>query len=701
MDTMRALLEPRAVAVVGASQRPGPGARVIANLQSAGFKGGIFAVNPRYTDVLGAPCFPSVKEIPDAVDCIVAAVAADAVCAVLEDAHARGINAAIVLSAGFGEGGREDARTARLRALANKGMRICGPNCFGIVNARTGMAAFSGVVPKTLIPGTVALVSQSGSLGNFVFGPLMRDRKLGFSHFISCGNQLGATIEDYVAHLVDDPDVKVIGVIVEALQNPRKLMRAARLAQARKKSLVFVQVGKSTGGQVMIRSHTGALAGNSEILQAFLRRCGIVMARGYDEFVEMIELLAHAPFDGEIGEEVVLVSGSGGGAAVAADSLEDAGVRLSTLAPATRERLREVLPPFASVTNPIDATGVVYDDPALLPGLFDAILTQPGRPVVAASVIAAPVERMRRIAGAIAEVARTSGRTIVAYQPSPLGAVDQEIVETLHAAHVPLLMGIGNAMGAIRALHRRTPIVDVAAVDAIGEPASSAKPPAWDFLAARQALVDAGVPVVLATLASSVEEAVAAQRQFAQPVALKAEASGLLHKSDIGCVRLGCTTADEVAVSYRAIIDNARKAGFENTKVLVQPMVSGVAEAYAGIIDDPLYGPAICFGLGGIFIELLRQTVTDMAPLSEDDAMQMIQRLPAAGLLTGARGRAPGDVAALASLLVRLGAFAVAHVGLFRALDLNPIIVKPAGEGVVAVDIAVEPVETTAAGDNP
>ena len=695
--SLRALLDPKAIAVVGASPRPGPGSRVIANLRDAGFKGDIFAVNPRYPDVLGYKCFASVADLPNEVDCLVVAVAADTACGVLEAAQARGIPAAVVLSAGFGEGGQLDTRAHRIRAVADKGMAICGPNCFGIINVRSGAAAFSGVAPKAMVPGHVALVSQSGSLGNFAFGPLVRDRKLGFSHFISYGNQIGTTVEDYVDCLVDDPAVLVIACVIEALKKPDKLMRAARRAHAQKKSLVFFQVGTSATGQVMIRSHTGALAGDAEILRAFLRRCGIVQADSYDQFVETIELLANAPFDTTLGDEVILVSGSGGSAAVAADCLDAAGMTLATLDAATSEKLRSILPEFASPTNPIDATGVVYDDPAVLPALFEAIFAQPGRPIIAATVNVAPVDRLRRIAGAIADAARTSGRTVVAYQSSPLGPLDEEIVRILHAANVPLLLGIQNAMGSLRQLkQRRDFTLRAANMPSEGTPVVRANDPLpQDFLSARKALAAAGVPVVEASLASSAQEAAAIMRRLAQPVALKAEAPGLLHKSDLGCVKLNCRTKSEVVAGYDTVVANAKSAGFAPAGVLVQPMVPGVVECFAGIIDDSLYGPAIVFGLGGIFVELLRETVTEMAPLTTDDAVRMIQRVKGAPILTGARGRPPGDVAALADCLVALSRFAVANARRFRALDLNPIIVKPKGEGVVAVDIAIEPVAAT------
>jgi len=306
---------------------------------------------------------------------------------------------------------------------------------------------------------------------------------------------------------------------------------------------------------------------------------------------------------------------------------------------------------------------------------------------VAVNAVPAPHDRMRKIAAAIADTARTSASTIVAYQVSPLGPLDGELVASLHAAGVPFLMGIASSIGALKHLPRRqtSAVRSVAPADA-----ASTRPTGRDFLSMRQALARGGVPVVDATLASSEDEALAAFRRFGRPVALKAEADGLLHKSDLGCVRLNCATETDVADGYRAVIANAHKAGFRDAGVLVQPMVGGVTEAYAGIIDDPLYGPAIVFGLGGIFVEVLKDTTVEMAPLSHEDALAMVHRLKAAPLLLGARGRPRGDIEALAAFLVRLSHFAVANSGTFRALDLNPIMVKAEGEGVVAVDIAVD-----------
>jgi acetyltransferase len=705
MQSMSSLLDPKAIAVVGASQRRSRGTSVMTNLRDCGFKGEIFAVNPRYQEILGYKCVASVSDLPPQVECLVVAIGADAACDVLEEAYAHGIRAAVVLAAGFGEGGHGEGRAARLRALAAKGMCICGPNCFGLINLKSGVASFSGPIPRPLRPGPVALVSQSGGLGATVFMPLMGERELGFSYFVSCGNQIGTTLEDYVEYFLHDDDISVIAIVAEGFKHPRRLVELAREANAQRKTVVLFQAGRTAAGQVLTRSHTGALAGNSEVLAAFMRHCGIVQADTFDEFVELVELFGIAPRDDTIGPEVIVVSGSGGGAAVAADVLADNGVALAPLQPSTKDEILAVMPEFGSVTNPFDGTGAIYDDPALLPKLFDILLRDPGRPVVAASVNARPIgtESTRRLANAIADAASASKRTFVAYQYSPLGGpLDAEILKVLHSAHIPFLLGTSNAMRVLKYLPRRREYWARAAradanrnadrgkapssVTAAGDPAH------WNFLTARQALADCGVAVADAGLANSEAEAVALQQRFGTAVAIKAEVPGLLHKSDIGCVKLGCDGEGAVAQAYREVIQNARRAGFKNAAhVLVQPMATGIAEAYAGIIDDPLFGPAICFGLGGIFVEIFKDATTEMAPLSHDDAMRMIHRLKAASILAGARGRQHGDVEALANLLVGLGRFAVANAGRFRALDLNPIIVKAAGEGVVAVDVAIEP----------
>jgi acyl-CoA synthetase (NDP forming) len=298
---------------------------------------------------------------------------------------------------------------------------------------------------------------------------------------------------------------------------------------------------------------------------------------------------------------------------------------------------------------------------------------------------------MARFAGVFADVARKSSRTVVAYQPSPLGAqLESNIVDTLNAGGVPLLLGISEAMRSLRCLLTRRDYWTRELPLRPGGPKAIANPLSASFMDMRALLVANGVPVVDSRYVTSERDAIAAARDLGLPVAVKAEAPGLLHKSDIGGVKLGCGSDAEAGDAFRTVIANARKAGFDNAGALIQPMSSGVVEAYAGIISDPTFGPAVVFGLGGIFVEVLKDTVTEMAPLTRADARKMISGIKSAALLKGARGRPLADIEALAELLVGLGQFAAEHAGRFASIDLNPIIVRAEGKGVVAVDIAVD-----------
>ena len=495
------LLNPKSIAVVGASASRGRAKMLLENLRKAAYRGEVFAVNPRYDDVLGYKCYPSVADLPSPVECVVALVGADAACDVLEQAYALGTRAGVVPSAGFGEGGHGADRADRLRRLAAGGMCICGPNCFGLLSVKSGAAMYSGGIAFPLQCGPVAVVSQSGGLGHNTFMPLMNHRGLGFSYVISCGNACSTTVEDYVGHLVDDPEVEVIAAIIESMSKPTILFEAAQRAHAMRKSIVVFQPGRSAAGQAMVHSHTGSLVRDSEILAAYLRRCGIVQVDSYERFVETVELFALAPRDDKLAREVIVVSGSGGGAAVAADALDSAGVKLTALAPQTVERISAALPEFGTVSNPLDGTGSIYDDPAMLPQLMEAILSNPGNAAIACAVNAsARSEQMARFAHIFAGVAKTSGRTVVAYQPSPLGAaLDPAIIRTLNEGRVPLLLGISEAMHALDGLFRRQAFWTR---DAQRPPFSEPAPRQAqarlrrDFMSLRQTLVAAGVPIV-------------------------------------------------------------------------------------------------------------------------------------------------------------------------------------------------------------
>jgi acetyltransferase len=693
------LLKPRSIAVVGASQRPTRGTGILSNLLQIGFPGKIFAINPNYKDILGCPSFASVADLPEPVDSLVVAVAADAACDVLEQARKHGVGAAVVLSAGFGEGGHGQNRVQRLNALSAGGMALCGPNCFGVLNIKDKVATYSGQVSKSLKLGSLALISQSGGIANNIVHALMTDRHVGFRYVISCGNQIGTTLEDYIGYMVDDADVNLIAVIAESLKNPQKLLQIARNAVAARKTIIMLNIGRSATGQMMVRSHTGALAGNTEVVAAFLRCCGILQVTDYDDFVETIALFAGLPPDAQPGLDLIVLSSSGGGAAIAADVLADDphSPKLAELSPTTKTTIHDTLPEFGSVTNPIDGTGAIFDDPQLLPNLMTAIVGNGSHSILAASLSARPDnfnEKMRHLARTYADVAAKKKQIVVAFQPTPHGNLDPDIVDTLCNAHVPLLLGTGAAMRALKYLPRRQEywrqVENGLGASDTGTKSPKSRLTRFDFMSARSALIEANIPIVESTCVHSEDEAIAHFRRLGTAVAIKAEADGLLHKSDIGCVRLGCATEDDVADAFKIVTENAKIAGLSNVSALIQPMTSGLVEAFAGVKCDLQFGPTISFGIGGVFIEIMKDVVTEMAPVTRDLACVMIDRIKASPLLKGARGRPRADIDALADLLVNLSLFAARHANDFRALDLNPIIVGEQGKGVVAVDLAFE-----------
>ena len=693
MNSLQPLFRPRTIAVLGASARGGRGTKVVQNLRDTGFEGDVFPVNPGYDDVLGYKCFPSIAALPSTPDCVVAAIGAEKSCDALEEAYARGTRAAVVLAAGFGEGGHGDDRGRRLRALSAGGMAISGPNCHGVLNVRDKVAAYGGEVPVPPKSGSVALVSQSGGLTRNAFIPLMTKRGVGFNYVVSCGNQLGVSVEDYIEYFLADDQVTTVAAHIESLRNPAKLRALALDAHRRAKTIIMFQTGRSAAGQQLVQSHTGAIVSDAKVFSAFLRRCGIVQVDYYEEFVECIELFAHAPARDQLGAGVAVISGSGGGATVAADVLADVGTPLAVFNTSTHEKIKAALPDFGTVSNPIDATGSVYSDTAMLPKLIDAVLTDPDRPIAAAAL---PIPRAQivRFADAIAQAARATGRTVVAYQASPLGeTLYPEVVETLHGASVPIILGVSNAMRCLKYLTRRQDLRERALTYADAAPAPRIEPQpringSSSFLELRAAMAALEVPIVPSSFADSEDAAVAIAREFNAPVAIKAESPGLTHKSDAGGVKLNCATADEVRAAFRAVNDGIRAHGFTPQGVVVQPMIEGIAEAYAGVVNDKVYGPVVSFGLGGIFIETLDDVTMEAAPLTPAEAERMIEGIKGFRVLDGARGRPRADIGALAQLLVRLSQFATAYAGQFRALDLNPIIVK--SDGAVAVDIALE-----------
>jgi len=696
-------MKPNRIAVIGASPRMNRATRVIANPKHVGYAGLVFPSNPKYAEILDLPCYPDLGSTPEPADLVVVAIPAEQVPGVLAGAVENGARAAVVLSSGFAEAGSVgEARQAALERLAaERGLRICGPNCYGIFDIRLGLATFSADMTEVR-PGPVAVVSQSGGFSQAIADHLMQQRSVGLSYIISCGNQAGVTIEDYVEFLVDDEDTAVIGVYAEGFRQPDKLRHVAARARERCMPIVVLKVGRSENARQATLAHTGTLAGTPEIIDAVLRQSGIVQVTSLNEMLDTLTLLAAARRYRR-GWRVTVLSGLGGECGRAADAADRVGIELPSLSASSVATLRSFMPDFANPRNPLDGTGAMYENAEIFPRMIDTVLRDESTDVLAINMRAnvpkpggwAP---SRGYARAIADAVRAGTDRLVVCFTSFAGAdLDQEVVGPLAEAGVPYLESTETAMLALRHAreHRRfleRPVPAAVLGSPRGTHVAAPDRHPLDNTEAMRLLGEFGIRLAETVVARGADEAVEAAHRLGYPVVLKIDSRDIAHKTEVGGVRVGCggatavrEAADEIVAAVRRLAPRARIEG-----LLVQRMIADGTEMIVGIKSDPLFGPAVVCGFGGIFVEVLRDVAVRMPPLDAATAHEMIAELRGSALLKGARGRPPADVAALADTLVRLAALAEAHRDRLGALDLNPLLVLEEGRGAVAVDWLVE-----------
>ena len=704
MRDLAPLMKPRSIAVVGASPRMTRATRVIANLQRFGYGGRIFPINPKYDTILGLPCFPDLASTPEPAETVVVAIPAEQVPPVLTAAVDSGVRAAVVLSSGFAEAGPAGrARQAALERLAaERGLLICGPNCYGVFNIRLAAATFSADIAEPR-PGGVALVSQSGGFSHAIAEHLMRQRAVGLSYIVSCGNQAGVGVEDYVEFLVEDQDTAVIGLFVEGFKRPDRLRELAARARAKRKPIVALKVGRSENARQAMLAHTGSLAGTPEIVEAMLRQCGIVQVTTLNEMLDTLALMASAGSFARTGWRLAVLSGLGGECGNLSDVAERVGVDLPPLSASTIDTLRSFMPDFATPRNPLDGTGAMYENPALFPRLIDTLLHDETIDVVGFNTrvnVPAPGgwAPARDYARTLCEAVRKgTDRLVLCFNSFAAGDLDQEVVRPLAEAGIPFLEGSETTLLALRHLRAYRAFLDRPAVPdpAAPAPATGLSPGARGVLSNTEAtrlLRAFGIRLVEAQPAKDAEQAVRAAESVGYPVALKIDSPDIVHRTDVGGVRLGCVDAAAVRDGVTAMLGEVRRrapaARIEG--VLVQRMLNGGTEMIVGVKRDPLFGPAIVCGFGGIFVELLRDVAVRVPPLDRAEALTMLAELRGAALLRGVRGRPPADLTALADVLVCVARLAEAHRDSLRALDLNPLVVLEEGRGAVAVDWLIE-----------
>jgi acetyl coenzyme A synthetase (ADP forming)-like protein len=678
--SLRPFFAPAGVAVIGASKRRGSiGGELFRNIISADFAGVAYPVNRAGEAIAGVRAYRAIEEIPDPVDLAVICVPGGRVLESAEAALRKGVPALCVISAGFAEIGSEGAeRQERLLALVRShGARLVGPNCLGIAVPALGLNAT--FAPRALPAGRIAFSSQSGALGLALLEKASASG-LGFSAFVSIGNKADVSSNDLLEWWEEDEATDVVLLYLESFGNPRKFAQVAgRLA--RRKPIIALKAGTSRAGARAASSHTAALAGSDAAVEALFRSAGVLRARSLEELVDVATLLSSQPLPQ--GRRVAVLTNAGGLGILCADACDTAGLELPELAGETREALAAVLPSEASLANPVDllgsATGETYAQvlPHLLrdPGI-DAVIVLFVPPVVAGADEVAAAMRAALARGSsdkpvLAVVVSADGT------PKSLREAGSPVATFAYPESAARALGL--AAGRAEWLRRPTGTVpaldgvDGAAARRIVETALATSDDVWlDPAATRELLSAYGIPLVPEQVAADADEAVAAARFLGGAVVLKTAAAGA-HKTESGGVALNLETEDEIRAAAERI----------GGPLLVQPMISGGTELLAGVVQDPVFGPLVAFGPGGVLAELIGGAGFQIAPLTDLDADELVHGGKAGRLVRGFRGAAAADAGALVALVHRLSKLAL-DLPEVAELDLNPVLGLP--NGCVAVD---------------
>jgi acetyl coenzyme A synthetase (ADP forming)-like protein len=702
--SLRPLLEPQSVAVVGVSRTPGSiGRRVLRALVAAGFTGPVYPINPNTEELDGLRCYPSLAAAPHGVDLAVIAVPRALVLDVVDQCAAAGVKSLVVITAGFAETGAEGRalQQALLDKVRGHGLRMVGPNCMGLLNANPRFrlnASFSPIVPPS---GRVALSSQSGALGMAIL-ELASERGVGLSTFVSVGNKADVSGNDLLQYWEADPTTAVILLYLESFGNTRRFARLARRI-SRKKPIVAVKAGRTGAGSRAAGSHTAALAASDTAVDALFRQSGVIRADTIDEMFDIAACLDAQPLPS--GRRVAIVTNAGGPGILAVDACEAAGLRVSPFTDATRERLTAFLPAEASVGNPVDMVASAGPEEyrraievALTAGDTDALIFiyTPVDPTCCGDTLDAI-----RNGIAAGRAAGAAGKPILACMMAGTGRPQPLIIG---GERVPAYAFPENAARALAKVatyaewRAETPglfwsFEDIRVDDARAVCRAATADGAARWLTddeTRTVLGAFGLPMAAGTLARSPDEAAALARVLGFPVVAKLSARGVPHKTDVGVVALNLEKPSSVRRAFAEIMVRARTLAppEQIDGVLIQSMITGGVETMIGVADDPLFGPLVAFGLGGIHVEVLGDVQFRVAPLTDRDVDELLHGIRGLPLLQGYRGHPPADLDALRELLLRVSRLAV-EVPEISELDLNPVMALSPGKGCRIVDARV------------
>lgn len=690
------LFRPRSVAILGASDDPNRiSGRPLRYIKEGGFGGGLYPINPNRAEVQGLKSYARLVDLPEVPDVALLALPASATEQAVIDCVAAGVGAAVIFSAGYAEAdaaGRE--LQDRIRAIAAAGgLRLLGPNCLGLFNASIG---FFGTFTQSLDrgvppPGPIAIVSQSGAYGSHL-ALLARRRGLGVDYWITTGNESDIDVSECLEWLALQPEVKVVMAYVEGVRDGERFIRALETARLARKPVVLMKVGRSEVGARAASSHTAALAGSDTIYDTICRQYGVHRAETTEEQIDIAYACARGLFP--VGDRLGIVTLSGGVGVQMSDAAARHGLDVAPMPIAAQKRLKDLLP-YAAVENPVDTTAQALNDMSLLEENLRVMLAEGGYDALIGFFTSVPATRT------LSEPLRNAIRLGTRDFPDRLIVLsmvaDADIVRTYEDDGFLVFEDVDRGIATIAALHRFAEAFDRPAplprTTTLGDARRDLGTRPFSEIAAKRLLADAGVAILDEEIAVDATGAVAAARRLGFPVVMKIVSPEIEHKTEIGGVLLGlgddAAVADGFALLMRRAAEHRPDATIEG--VLVAPLAGAGVETIIGVSHDPVFGPAVMFGLGGVFVEVFEDVTFRLAPFDADEARRMIGEVRGRALLAGARGGAEADVEALVSALVAVSAFAHTHRDTLETLDINPFLVRPKGRGAVALDALIVP----------
>ncbi len=666
------------------------GGRPIAYMQAQGFQGALYPVNPNRAEIMGLKAYPSIAALPETPDVAIVAVPAELAAPTIQDLATRGCKAVVMFTAGFAEmdeagAAKQDEMVAVARAA---GMRILGPNCLGVFDARRSYyATFSSSFDSGWpVLGRIGIASQSGAYGTHLY-TLARNRGIGASLCVMTGNEGDVTVGECIGWLAENPEVDVIAVYAEGIRESAGLIAALEIAKAARKPIVMQKVGRSELGGKAAKSHTASIAGDDAVTEAVMREFGVFRARNSEEMLDIAHTATRKIYP--VKNTLGVITVSGGAGVLISDVAESLDLAMPEMPAQSQQKLRALVP-FCAPRNPVDATAQVSNDVTLVKtftesmvrdggyssvlGFFSMTASSRRWPAIREQLNAVKTENPDRLY-VLSVITPPEGRNEL---EADGWVVHEDPTRAVTAIEAMGRFGAAFAAGAVDTAPTVPPVTLPAATPSEAE--------------AKRLLAMAGIPSAPEAACATADAAVAAAEGFGFPVVMKILSADIVHKSEIGGVLLDIFDADAVRSGFALLLERAKAAapGARIEGVLVAKQLKGGVECILGIHRDPVFGPMAMFGLGGIFVEILKDVVFRRCPFGPETAESMIRSIKGAPLLLGARGRKPADIRALAGMLSRLSAFAVASGDRLQSIDLNPVFAMPDGEGAFAVDAVIE-----------